>query len=128
MNFDFKQFYLSPEGRVNRQQWWLRLMLPWFVVMVVLTYIDLLTGNFSLDPPVGLLSGLFALLTLVPSAIVHIKRFHDRDKSGWWVLIVLIPYLGAIWMIIELGFLPGTQGPNRFGPPVEYGAPDSRLG
>jgi hypothetical protein len=50
--------------------------------------------------------------------IVYIKRFHDRDKSGWWVLIWLIPIIGAIWLLIELGFLKGTPGPNRFGSPV----------
>ena len=52
------------------------------------------------------------------SSFVHIKRFHDRDKSGWWVLIGLIPIIGAIWLLIELGFLKGTPGPNRFGSPV----------
>ena len=57
-------------------------------------------------------------LALIPSIIVYIKRFHDRDKSGWWVLIGLIPIIGAIWLLIELGFLKGTDGPNRFGPPV----------
>ena len=57
-------------------------------------------------------------LALIPSIIVYIKRFHDRDKSGWWVLIGLIPIIGGIWLLIELGFLKGTPGPNRFGPPV----------
>ena len=119
MNFDLKQFYFSPGGRVNRQQWWLRLVLPYFVIMVVLTYLDLLSGYYDPTLGVGLLSGIFALLTLVPGVIVHIKRFHDRDKSGWWMLIVFIPLIGALWLIIELGFLRGTEGPNRFGPPVE---------
>lgn len=45
-----------------------------------------------------------------------VKRFHDRDKSGWWILIQLIPLVGAIWYIVETGFLPGTPGTNRFGP------------
>ena len=47
---------------------------------------------------------------LIPAIIVHIKRFHDRDKSGWWVLIGLVPIIGAIWLLIELGFLKGTPG------------------
>jgi uncharacterized membrane protein YhaH (DUF805 family) len=57
-------------------------------------------------------------VALVLGVIVYIKRFHDRDKSGWWVLIGLIPIIGAIWLPIELGFLKGTPRPNRFGPPV----------
>ena len=69
-------------------------------------------------PGIGLFSGIFAILSLIPAIIVHIKRFHDRDKFGWWGLIVLIPIIGAIWLLIELGFLKGTLGPNRFGSPV----------
>jgi uncharacterized membrane protein YhaH (DUF805 family) len=64
---------------------------------------------------IGLFTGIFALLTLIPTIIVYVKRFHDRDKSGWWVLIGLIPIIGVIWLLIELGFLKGTPGPNRFG-------------
>jgi len=61
---------------------------------------------------------LFPLLFV--GIIVQIKRWHDRDKSGWWVLINLIPILGGFWSLVECGFLRGTQGPNRFGPdPLE---------
>jgi uncharacterized membrane protein YhaH (DUF805 family) len=115
---DYKQFYLSAEGRVNRQQWWLRLILPVLVVYFILAAIDNATGRFDAESGLGLLSGIFSLIVLIPSIIVHIKRFHDRDKSGWWVLIGFIPIIGAIWLLIELGFLKGTPGPNRFGPPV----------
>jgi uncharacterized membrane protein YhaH (DUF805 family) len=47
---------------------------------------------------------------------IGIKRFHDRDKSGWWVLIAFVPIIGWIWYLIECGFLPGTDGPNRYDP------------
>jgi uncharacterized membrane protein YhaH (DUF805 family) len=56
------------------------------------------------------------LLLLWPSICLYAKRWHDRDKSGWWSLIGLIPIIGGLWMLIELGFLRGTDGPNRFGP------------
>ncbi|MBV7329929.1 DUF805 domain-containing protein [Chloroflexi bacterium TSY] len=55
-------------------------------------------------------------MALWPNLAVSAKRWHDRDKSGWWSLIVLIPIIGVIWMLIEVGFLEGTNGPNRFGP------------
>ena len=45
-----------------------------------------------------------------------VKRCHDRDKSGWFLLIGFIPIIGGVWLLVELGFLDGTQGPNRFGP------------
>ena len=115
---DFKKFYFSPEGRVNRKQWWLWLVLPFTVISILLGFVDMATGNYNPESGIGLFSGIFALLSLIPAIIVHIKRFHDRDKSGWCVLIVLIPIIGAIWLLIELGFLKGTLGPNRFGPPV----------
>jgi uncharacterized membrane protein YhaH (DUF805 family) len=64
------------------------------------------------------LSGLFVLASIIPAILVDIKRWHDRDKSGWWMLITLVPIIGAIWLLIELGFLKGTPGPNQFGSPV----------
>ena len=115
---DFKQFYLSAQGRVNRKQWWLWLVLPLIVVSMILGSVDRGIGTFDAESGGGLLSGLWGLLTLIPAILVDIKRWHDRDKSGWWMLIVLVPIIGWIWFIVELGFLKGTPGPNRFGPPV----------
>jgi uncharacterized membrane protein YhaH (DUF805 family) len=55
------------------------------------------------------------LLVVWPAVAVSVKRWHDRDKSGWCVLINLIPIVGALWTLVENGFLRGTPGPNRFG-------------
>jgi uncharacterized membrane protein YhaH (DUF805 family) len=118
MNFDLKQFYLSAEGRVDRKQWWLRMVLPFAVISVVLSFIDLAIGTYDARTGAGLLSGLFGLAAFIPAILIDIKRWHDRDKSGWWMLILLVPVVGAIWFLVELGFLKGTPGPNRFGPPV----------
>ena len=117
-SMDFKKFYLSPEGRLNRKQFWLWLVLPLTVIGLLLGFVDLATGNYDPQLNIGFFTGIFALVSLIPSVIVYIKRFHDRDKSGWWVLIGFIPIVGAIWLLVELGFLAGTPGPNRFGPPV----------
>ena len=51
------------------------------------------------------------------SLAIQVKRWHDRNKSGWWVLIGLIPLIGGIWALIETGFLAGDDGENRFGWP-----------
>jgi len=61
-------------------------------------------------------AGLFGLVLAWTHLAVFVKRWHDRDKSGWWVLIVLIPLIGWLWMLIECGFLEGTIGPNKYGP------------
>ena len=59
------------------------------------------------------------ILYLIPSTwislAVQVKRWHDRGKTGWMVLINLVPLVGAIWAMIELGFLQGTAGPNPYG-------------
>jgi uncharacterized membrane protein YhaH (DUF805 family) len=59
--------------------------------------------------------GILILITLWPALAIYTKRWHDRDKSGWWTLIIFIPIIGSIWLLVELGFLRGTDGPNRFG-------------
>jgi uncharacterized membrane protein YhaH (DUF805 family) len=51
-----------------------------------------------------------------PSLAIYVKRWHDRGKSGWWVLIVFVPIIGYLWLLIECGFLAGDDGPNEYGP------------
>ena len=71
---DFKQFYLSADGRVNRKQWWLYLILPLFILSIIASIIDAATGH---DPQQGLgpVTAIFSLLVLYPSIVVYIKRF-----------------------------------------------------
>ncbi|MBA56842.1 MAG: DUF805 domain-containing protein [Pseudomonadales bacterium] len=66
------------------------------------------------------MSGLIIVLYIPAiwmSLAVQVKRWHDRDKSGWWVLISFIPLIGPIWAFVENGCLAGTSGENRFGLP-----------
>jgi uncharacterized membrane protein YhaH (DUF805 family) len=51
-----------------------------------------------------------------PALAISTKRWHDRNKSGWWNLVALIPCIGSVWSLIECGFLPGDEDANRFGP------------
>ena len=102
-------FLFSFEGRIGRQTFWLRFALPVFIVGVIVVVIDGLLGLGAI------LVGLFELAILWPSLAVYAKRWHDRDKSGWWTLIILVPVIGGLWMLVECGFLKGTDGPNRFG-------------
>jgi len=60
--------------------------------------------------------GLFGLVLTWTHLAVFVKRWHDRNKSGWWVLINLIPVIGWFWTLIECGFLEGTVGANTYGP------------
>ena len=61
----------------------------------------------------------FIALALVQIATVAmlVRRLHDRNKSGLWLLFAAVPVIGQAWTIVELGFMPGKAGANRFGPP-----------
>jgi uncharacterized membrane protein YhaH (DUF805 family) len=107
--FDWRWFFLSPEGRIGRFDYWVRFFLVYLAGSFVAAMLDGPEGY----PVFGLL---WALATLWPGLAVGIKRCHDRDRSGWFLLVGLIPVLGGLWLLVELGFLRGTAGPNRFGP------------
>jgi uncharacterized membrane protein YhaH (DUF805 family) len=102
---------LSFEGRIGRKAYW-------FAVAVI-TAAQLaasLVDRLLFGPTSAPLSLLVWIAAIYPSLAVTAKRWHDRDKSAWWILIGLVPLVGVIWTIVENGFLKGTHGPNRFGP------------
>jgi uncharacterized membrane protein YhaH (DUF805 family) len=106
-----QQILFGLQGRIPRRTFWL-----WGVLGVVIgasVLLELLLGIAGVDEE--LRSGLASLLLLWPTIAISVKRWHDRDKSGWWVLINLIPVAGVIWSLVENGFLRGSVGPNRFG-------------
>jgi len=108
---NWSDYLFSFNGRVSRQQYWLMtlLSLPFGIAGA---YYDVQHGQAPLQG-----SGVLFLLPVIWTGLaVTIKRWHDRDKSGWWILITLIPIVGDIWSLIENGFLKGTTGDNRFGP------------
>ncbi|MDP0496677.1 MAG: DUF805 domain-containing protein [Verrucomicrobiota bacterium JB024] len=109
---DAKQLYFSFDGRISRSTYWLKFFLPVFLFAFLLGVIDGLLGQ---GKDYSWVLGIYALIILYPAICVSAKRWHDRDKSAWWILIGIIPYLGKLWIFIECGCLKGTDGPNRFG-------------
>ncbi len=110
-NIDWQYLLFSFEGRINRAKFWIGIAAMWVVLWIVAILAGLMNSSIMWT--------IFALLTLLviwPSLAISIKRWHDRGKSGWWVLIGLVPLIGGLWAIIETGFLPGTPGPNEYGP------------
>jgi uncharacterized membrane protein YhaH (DUF805 family) len=71
---------------------------------------------------VGLAIVVAALALIVPSLAVSFRRLHDTDRSAWWLLLVCIPIIGVIVVLVFM-VLPGTVGPNRFGPDPITDAP-----
>ena len=114
------------EGRANRLQFWGVYfgMMAVFVAFVMAMGVENFSavqapgGAAAQGGPTGAAGLGVLVLSLVSfwvSLALNAKRFHDRDKSGWWVLIGLVPVIGGLWILIECGFLAGTAGSNRFG-------------
>jgi uncharacterized membrane protein YhaH (DUF805 family) len=112
---DTKTLLFSFEGRINRSTYWLRFTLPYIVIFLVLHFLDKVIGTLDSEGKAGLLSGLFVLLAIYPSIAVNVKRCHDRNRTGWFLLVGVIPLVN-LWPFIELCFVAGTTGPNRYGP------------
>ncbi len=111
---DWKYLFTSLEGRIGRQSYWMGI-LAIMAISAISLMVDFLLGTIS-ERGYGLVSSIVGLIMIYPMIMLYAKRWHDRDKSGWWTLISLIPLIGGLWMLIECGFLRGTAGPNRFGP------------
>jgi uncharacterized membrane protein YhaH (DUF805 family) len=115
---------LSFRGRINRAKYWRIKIGLFFANFFYHIWVATQFGHSSLhQPPTKtgewILIGGLVCVTLISfwvSIATDVKRFHDLDKSGRWVWIVLIPVVGMAWLLIECGFQPGTAGPNRFGP------------
>ncbi|WP_225029603.1 DUF805 domain-containing protein [Xinfangfangia pollutisoli] len=116
--------YLSFQGRARRSEYW------WWVLfnilaMVLIAMIELTLGlgrgmmmagegMMSASYSGGPLSLIWALINFLPGLAVGVRRLHDTDKSGWWLLIGLVPLVGAIVLLVFF-CSRGTAGPNRFG-------------
>ena len=116
---DWKYLLTSFEGRINRGKFWAGVAVL-FAAAVAATLLDQALGLPVVveveGEKIGILGLIVGLANVFLGLAVYAKRWHDRDKSGWWSLIMLVPVIGWFWMLIECGFLPGTAGANRFGP------------
>jgi uncharacterized membrane protein YhaH (DUF805 family) len=113
-------YFFSFNGRIRRSLYWICQIAGGVLSTAgfyALTAIALQSkGNLAVASVVLLLSLVLMVLAIWSGLAVTVKRWHDRDKSGWWLFIAFLPLVGAIWALIECGFLDGTAGSNRFGP------------
>ena len=118
--------YAEFSGRSGRQEYWMFFLFNMLVYLVLLGAVAVFfsaraaSGDTSTDasvPVVGIvmvgLLMIFALGTIIPLLAVQVRRLHDQDKSGWLVLLGLIPFARVILFIFML--LEGTRGPNQYG-------------
>ncbi len=105
--------YVDFTGRARRAEyWWFAL----FSVVVSLILMGLQSMLFGVAfGQMGILSGLWSLATILPSIAVGVRRLHDLDKSGWWLLIALVPIIGGL-LLLYWFVQRGTVGQNQYGP------------
>jgi uncharacterized membrane protein YhaH (DUF805 family) len=100
----------SFRGRVPRKVYWLWGILGPLLFSMIAEMLLEIVGM-----PERRAETLTSALLLWPCAAVSVKRWHDLDRTGWWVLLHLVPLIGMIWTLIANGTRRGTVGANRFG-------------
>ena len=109
--------YANFTGRARRAEFWWYFLAS-FLINLVLNIIDAILG-LGMGGGIGVLSGIYGLAVLVPGLAVGVRRLHDTDKSGWWLLIGLIPIVGLIVLIVFWA-TEGLPGTNRYGNNPKY--------
>jgi uncharacterized membrane protein YhaH (DUF805 family) len=122
MMFEPLRKYAQFTGRARRSEYWMFVLL---VIIIEVVYYALMGATGGMPAPGATPSGLGMVLTLIfgvamlglliPALAVAFRRLHDTNRSAWWLLIWLIPFLGALVLVVFY-LLPGTEGPNKFGP------------
>ena len=136
---DWKTLLFSFRGRINRARYWLMTLIYAIAAMICAAVVAMLASSIT-----GSATAIFAVLVVLvvlafwPSLALAIKRLHDRNKSGWWLLLfwlapsiinavgqtissaagtvaALIGGIIGIWGFVEIACLKGTTGPNDYG-------------
>jgi len=106
--------YVAFSGRAGRSEYW------WFalanaIVAVALTILGKIGESIGLGGLLMVPYYLYLLAVLLPSIGVGVRRLHDTGRSGWWLLLAFVPFIGAIVLIIFF-ILDSTPGDNKYGP------------
>jgi uncharacterized membrane protein YhaH (DUF805 family) len=117
--------YAVFSGRARRMEYWYFVLFN-LIVAFVLALIDTLLGTTTGVSSFGLLSGIYGLAVLIPTLAVLVRRLHDIDRTGWWILINLIPLVGTIVLLV-FALMPGTPGSNQYGPDPKQATGEARV-
>jgi len=115
--------YVTFSGRARRSEFWWWILFVWLGA-IALSIVDLTLFGTTVDSEPGSIerttnfapfSWIFMLAVLLPTISVAVRRLHDRDKSGWWYWLGLVPIVGPIILIVWFA-MEGTRGDNKYGP------------
>lgn len=117
---NWKTLLFSFEGRVGRGAYW-GLMVVSLLLFAIFGGASVMSMMNASDPAaagsgISMLGMLAGLLSVWPALAIQAKRWHDVDKSAWWILINLVPAVGGLIALVFNGFIAGTPGRNRYGP------------
>jgi|HubBroStandDraft_1064217.scaffolds.fasta_scaffold607470_1 uncharacterized membrane protein YhaH (DUF805 family) len=108
--------YADFNGRSRRKEYWMFVLINMIIYFVLYAAgFALMMGNNKLGVLLLVLCVVYGLAALLPSLAVAVRRLHDTNKGGLWILIALVPLIGGIWLLVLLA-TDGTPGDNQFGP------------
>lgn len=113
--------YAEFGGRARRKEYWFFCLFN-VIIMAILAMIDQAMGSGGGKEGVGLLGGIYSLAVLIPGLAVSVRRLHDTNRTGWWLLIGLIPFIGWLVVLVFM-LLDSTPGQNDYGANPKEAAP-----
>lgn len=107
--------YVGFSGRARRKEYWMFVLFN-IIISIVLAMVDGMLGlKVGGEQGAGLLGLIYSLAILLPSIAVGVRRLHDTGRSGWWMLIAFVPFIGFIVLIVFF-VLDSQPGSNEYGP------------
>jgi uncharacterized membrane protein YhaH (DUF805 family) len=103
-----KNRYATFSGRARRKEYWMFFLFN-FLIAVGISIMEAIVGL------AGILGGLYALAVLIPGIALTVRRLHDTGRSGWWILIALVPFIGWIILLVFM-VLDSQPADNAYGP------------
>ena len=105
--------YADFNGRARRKEYWMFFLFN-MVFATVALLIDIAAGTANFESGSGVFQGIYSLAVLIPGLALAVRRLHDVGKSGWMLLLALIPLIGAIWLLV-LMVTDSKEGTNKWG-------------
>lgn len=109
---------LKFDGRIRRMGWWI----AGIAVTIISGVVDNIRDQDDQNIIVLLVLAIVGLVIWLIGISISVRRWHDHNMSGWWLLVNFIPIIGWVYTLIMLGFMSGSRGSNKYGPPPEEGA------
>ena len=105
--------YADFNGRARRKEYWMFFLFN-MIFAALASLIDYSAGTVNYESGSGVFQGIYSLVVLIPGLAVTVRRLHDVGKSGWMLLLALIPLIGAIWLLV-LFATNSKEGANKWG-------------